>query len=289
MPSFDRFIDPKTKRRLFYQPDKRLLLTEDGAVCYPVINGIPRFVSPKFYEEEPVLSTDEVQTGRSFGEKWCEPRSQSLGSRDFDRRSLEEQFLSILGCASMKELEVLFENAKLTLNAGCGVAWSEYLFDLNPKAERHCVDIGLSVEIARTKTADMPNVTVSQASILELPYPDERFDIVYSCGVIHHTADARRALLEIGRKVSRDGILGIYIYNKKPFVRELCDREIRKLTTGMSYEKCMGFSRKMTMLGKALSRVSQEFVVEEDIDILGIKAGKYHLQRFVYDHIIKCY
>ena len=289
MANFDRFIDPKTRKPLFYHPEKRALSTKDETVCYPVINGIPRFVAPEFYQRGLALPTDEVQTGQSFGDKWSDPRSQALGSRDFDRRSLEEQFLAMLGCGSMEELQILFRDAKMTLNAGCGVAWSEYLFDLNSEAERHCVDISLSVEAARRKTANMPNVTISQASILELPYPDGMFDIAYSCGVVHHTPDPKRALLEIGRKVSREGILGIYIYNKKPFVRELCDREIRKLTTRMSYEECMDFSRKMSMLGKALNRITQALVVEEDIDLLGIKRGEYHLQRFVYDHFIKCW
>jgi len=289
MPDFDRFIDPKTKKPLSYHPEKRSILTTDGTVCYPVINGIPRFVPPEFYEPAPLPATDEVQTGQSFGNKWGEPRSHALGSGDFDRCSLEEQFLSMLGCSSVKELEILFSTAKMTLNAGCGVAWSEYLFDLNPEAQRHCVDISLSVETARKKTAHMPNVTVSQASIFELPYPDEMFDIVYSCGVIHHTPDPKGALLEVGKKVARKGVLGIYIYNKKPFIRELCDREIRKLTTEMSYEECMGFSRKMTMIAKALNCITQELVVEQDIDILGIKAGRYNLQRFIYDHVIKCW
>ncbi len=57
----------------------------------------------------------------------------------------------------------------------------------------------------------------------------------------------------------------------------------------MSYEECMAFSKKMTMLGKALSKIDQELVLEEDIELLGIKAGTYNLQRFIYDHIIKCW
>ena len=289
MANFDRFVDPKTGKPLFYHSEQCSLSTKDETICYPVNNGIPRFVGPEFYQGGLALLTDEVQTGQSFGDKWSDPRSQALGSRDFDRRSLEEQFLSMLGCGSMGELQVLFADAKMTLNAGCGVAWSEYLFDLNPETERHCVDISLSVEVARRKTAKMPNVTVSQASILELPYPDGMFDIVYSCGVVHHTPDPKRALLEIGKKVARKGLLGVYIYNKKPFVRELCDQEIHKRTSKMSYDECMDFSRKMTMLGQALNRITQPLIIEEDIDLLGIKGGKYHLQRFIYDHFIKCW
>ena len=290
MAKFDRFIDPKTKQKLFYNPGRRILSTKDGKISCPVINGIPRFVTPEFYSQvAPPFTTDEVQTGRSFGNKWCDPRNQALGFTESDRSSMQEQFLAMLGCASMEDLKQLFKSARTTLNAGCGVAWSEYLFNLNPGTERHCIDISLAVEIAYQNTKDMSNVTISQASLFELPYPDEMFDIVYSCGVVHHTPEPKRAISEIGKKVAKSGIFGVYIYNVKSFVRELCDQEIRKITTKMTYDECMGFSRKMTMLGKALKNITQPLLIDEDIEILGIKRGKYDLQRFIYDYLIKCW
>ena len=289
MSIFDKFTDPKTKKSLFYDAETRSLFTEDKTISYPVINGIPRFVSSEFYEEVNGANTDEMQTGRSFGNKWREPRSVTLGHNDSDRSALQEQLMAMLGCTTIDDLEKLFKGARMTLNAGCGVAWSEYLFDLNPKTERHCIDLSLSVESAHKNTAYMPNVTVSQASIFELPYPDGMFDIVYSNGVIHHTPDPEGAILGIGKKVADEGVLGIYIYNRKPFIRELCDQEVRKLTTEMNYDDCMKFSREMTMLGKALKKINQPIVIKEDIELLKIKAGKYDLQSFIYDHFVKCW
>jgi len=235
-------------------------------------------------------NSNELQVAQFFGNKWCEGRGQLFGRLESDRDALDEQLIALLGCDSMEEVYSLFGKAKKTLNAGCGVAWSEFLYDWNnPTLEMHCVDISDSVKIARQNTSHLPNVIVIQASILDLPYPDEMFDIVYSSGVVHHTPDARKAVLELGKKVVKGGLLGIYIYNKKPFIRELCDREIRKLTTEMSYSECMKFSHSMSLLGKALSNITQKLVIEEDIDLLGIKAGEYNLQRFVYGHFVKCW
>lgn len=45
----------------------------------------------------------------------------------------------------------------------------------------------------------------------------------------------------------------------------------------------------MTKFGKALSDLHIEFEVPEDIPALGMKAGKYNLQRFFYYHIFKCF
>ena len=289
MSNFNIFIDPTSKSTLIYDDSGKCLATSDRRVIYPVINGIPRFVGRELYEQKSSESSDEIQTGRSFGTKWQDDRMKALGSTEFDRTSLQEQFVAMLGCSSIDQSKELFKNARLTLNAGCGVAWSEFMFDLNPSTERHCIDLSLSVEVAYANTRHMTNATVSQASIFELPYPDGVFDIVYSCGVVHHTPDPGKAVEELAKKVASGGLLGIYIYNIKPFIRETCDSEIRKKTTSMNYEDCMNFSGKMTMLGKAFSKINQDLVIEEDIDLLDIKAGNYKLQRFIYDHFIKCW
>ena len=79
------------------------------------------------------------------------------------------------------------------------------------------------------------------------------------------------------------------IYNIKPLLRELSDNEIRKFTTAISYGKCMEFSRQMTSLAKTLSKIKEPLIIEHPIDILGIKKGKYTVQRFIYDYFLKCW
>ena len=230
------------------------------------------------------------QTAKSFGDKWNEPRSRMIGVTESDRKTLTIQFLATLGCDSMGDAKQLFSRAKKTLNAGCGVAWSEYLYEWdNPLLERHCIDMSKSVEVARDNTDHLADVIVIQGDILNLPYKDETFDIVYSNGVVHHTPDARRAVLELGKKVVEGGLLGIYIYCIKPFIREVCDKEIRKHTTKMSYEEAMKFSHSISLLGKSLNDLNQKIYIEENIELLGIKAGEYNLQQFIYDHFVKCW
>ena len=51
----------------------------------------------------------------------------------------------------------------------------------------------------------------------------------------------------------------------------------------------MDYSRKMTMLGKALKTIDRPIVIEEDIELLNIKAGSYDLQSFIYEHFMKCW
>lgn len=86
MSRFDKYIDPKSKKQLRYFPESGFLKAEDGTATYPVIGGIPRFVSPDFYLKDASAVGDEVQTGRSFGDKWCDPRHEVLGTTEADRR-----------------------------------------------------------------------------------------------------------------------------------------------------------------------------------------------------------
>jgi hypothetical protein len=57
----------------------------------------------------------------------------------------------------------------------------------------------------------------------------------------------------------------------------------------MSFDECYEFSKQIMALGRSLDNINAELVVEKDIPLLNIKSGKYPLQRFIYDHFLKCY
>ncbi len=289
------FVDPRGGTTPL---DLKIIQKEKGHVVsgelyhkncsYPIIRGIPRFVEKNFYQWSACKSF-AAQTVQSFGRKWNQRRSKRLGHARSDINNLREQFMAVLGCSSELELKRLLKNTKTCLNAGCGVAWGEYLFNYNPHTSRHCIDISLSVETAFQKTREFKNVTVSQASIFELPYQDGIFDVIYSIGVIHHTANPQKAFNSLVSKLAKGGIVGIYIYNFKPLLREIADTAIRKITSRMDYDNCMKFSKSITHLGKSLSKITQPLVIHENIKILDIKKGRYNLHKFIYDHFLKCW
>ncbi len=288
------FVDPRTHQPLEIEASmlrgNHIIAgsLHNKNITYPIINGIPRFFdqsNPAEFKKDKA----EKQTTASFGRKWNDLRAQDYGIGSWDYNNLREQFIALLGCKTFVELKNIFAKARETLNAGCGVAWSEYLFNFNQKTQRHCVDISLAVETAFRKTKQLSNVVVSQASIFELPYRDNSFDIVYSLGVVHHTPNPKKALKKLVAKLKHGGLIGVYIYNKKPFLRELADEAIRKITTRMTYKDCMIFSKKMTILGESLNKISQPLMIKEDIPLLGIKKGEYKAHRFFYDYFVKCW
>jgi hypothetical protein len=57
----------------------------------------------------------------------------------------------------------------------------------------------------------------------------------------------------------------------------------------MSFDECREFSEQVTKLGKSLQRFRDPLVIEDNISLLNIKKGTYNLQKFIYDHFLKCY
>ena len=58
---------------------------------------------------------------------------------------------------------------------------------------------------------------IVQASALELPWPDETFDVVVSIGCLHHTGDLPRAVSEVHRVLVPGGLAFVMLYNAHSF------------------------------------------------------------------------
>lgn len=56
-----------------------------------------------------------------------------------------------------------------------------------------------------------------QASALELPWPDETFDVVVSIGCLHHTGDLPQAVSEVHRVLVPGGLAFVMLYNAQSF------------------------------------------------------------------------
>jgi ubiquinone/menaquinone biosynthesis C-methylase UbiE len=54
-----------------------------------------------------------------------------------------------------------------------------------------------------------------QGSVLELPYPDDSIDLVFSNGVLHHTTDPSLGISEIRRVLKPGGCCWLYLYGGK--------------------------------------------------------------------------
>lgn len=100
------------------------------------------------------------------------------------------------------------------LDAGCGggrytVAW--HLLGAGSATGIDISTTGLADARARVEEAEVRNVNFDQGSVLQLPYDDNAFDVVFSNGVLHHTTDWRAGIAELVRVLAPGGLGWLYL------------------------------------------------------------------------------
>jgi dolichol-phosphate mannosyltransferase len=112
------------------------------------------------------------------------------------------------------------EEGSLVLDVGCGIGfWVHEFCRLGAKVSA-CDLSDAAVDITRRRLA-LYGLTadVRWGNAEELPYPKESFDHVNCQGVIHHTPDAARCVMEFYRVLRPGGTLCLSVYYKAWYLR----------------------------------------------------------------------
>jgi SAM-dependent methyltransferase len=167
------------------------LTCQECAQRYPIVRGIPRFVTDASYAD-------------SFGYEWRRFRTVQLDSLNCARES-EMAFAAKTGWTA-QDL-----SGRLVLDAGVGAGrYADVVARWG--GEVVGVDISGAVDAAFESIGQHPHVHLIQADLFALPLRPEAFDFVYSIGVLHHTPSPARAFASIGRLVRKSGQLAVYVY-----------------------------------------------------------------------------
>ena len=122
------------------------------------------------------------------------------------------------------------------------------------------------------------------------PLPtDEVFDYVICRAAIHHTPDPAATFRSLVSRLAPGGTVAITVYAKKPATREASDDALRSLIVPKSPQEALGLARQFTLLGRDLQGCEEKIEIAQDLPFLGIKAGRYGIQEFIYDHFVKCW
>jgi SAM-dependent methyltransferase len=305
-PSCGRNLDLKTFIEESGEVKEGLLECSCGQ-WYPIIGFVPRLLLGEYRgdygefldeyrvehmkEKTPIIpgsDSSRTQVQRSFSYKWT---SQPLWGIDGETKSfMREWVLDKYGWGDIEGFRKAVGKKRRILDAGAGLGREVANFcKCCKKAEVFGVDVGELVDAAYLNTREYPNAHIIQADLMKLPFKRASFDFIFSEGVLHHTPDTKRAFECVLDFLAPEGEIAMYVYKKKGPMREFCDDYLRQSTTKLPPEECWEFSKKVTRIGKALSDQDIDFEIPEDLAELGIKAGRYDLQRFLYYHIFKCF
>jgi SAM-dependent methyltransferase len=255
------------------------LRSEDGR-RYPIIRGIPRFVSTS--------DEGQRQTQSSFGYKWN--RRDSFGSPGM-RAELHAWLLDRYGFDSPYEMRRYFAARRRTLDAGCGAGFAASAFlgdDWSQDAEWVGLDISDAIDVARELLGAYPRTHFVQADVLRPPFREATFDAIISEGVLHHTPSTEQAFKSLVALLAPRGEILIYVYRRKAPIREFTDDYIRERLAGLTPEEAWEALRPLTRLGQALAELETQVEVP-DVPLLGITAGRFDVQRLLYWHVAKMF
>lgn len=175
-------------------------LTSHLGATYPIIRGIPRFVSP--------ASTDSYVKNFSYQwSKWSRVQfeSENRGSameghtrRMWERvvgvsnERLDGAVVADFGCGSGRFLEVVRSKGGAVIG----------------------LDMSDAVEAARESFEGDADTLICQADILAPPLAPDLLDGAFSIGVLHHTPDPVRGFRELVKTVKPGGWVAVSVYGK---------------------------------------------------------------------------
>lgn len=185
------FIDLNTGNHL----EEAVMIDDDGNVdCFLFARGGNKKI--KVIDGVPIFSGN--QYADSFAYQWVTFQQTQLDSNNSDDDT-RKRFFSHTGLVP-SDLQ-----GKTVLEAGCGAGrYSEVLLD-------YCgylfsFDISESVLIAnKNNHGKNEKCKFFQASIYDIPFKKEQFDVVYCVGVLQHTPDPKAAFLQLVRQLKPGG------------------------------------------------------------------------------------
>lgn len=112
------------------------------------------------------------------------------------------------------------------LDAGCGTGVFSLIFARNGASQVTGIDISegsLNTGRKLKKKFGLNNLAFQNESMLNLPFQDKHFDIVWAWGTVHHTEDPIRSIRELIRVLKKGGslLLAVYTRTRLTFIHEI--------------------------------------------------------------------
>ncbi|TAH26830.1 MAG: class I SAM-dependent methyltransferase [Cytophagales bacterium] len=226
------FVDPYEQNNLnFFVFKEEENVVKDGIFVhfpsnnlYPVIDGVPVFIKNRVlisfwetYKKEllAIIPNEEIikiqlikRIGNfSFSNEWGAAHKDNVTT--VWGHSLIERLKIHYTDTESSEEEL---GGQLLLDVGCGNG-----ILCKSLAEKGATVFGIDYSTSvwnAQKVMHHTNVCYIQADLHFLPFKDSTFDVVYSNGVLHHTADTENAFQKVAKMVKSGGKYYVWLYSR---------------------------------------------------------------------------
>jgi SAM-dependent methyltransferase len=215
-----KLIDPASGGRLEHADGQFLRC---GGRQYPIRGGIPRFSGDTNYTD-------------SFGLQWNKFPATQMDRNEAKLRFSEERFFT----ETAWTLESLAGQDVLEVGSGAG-RFSRVVLQ-HTLAHLWSVDYSSAVDanLANNGSIAPDRFYLFQASIYDLPFPDDSFDKVFCLGVLQHTPDFEASVRALIGKAKAGGEIVVDFYPIKGFWTKIHAKYIlRPISKRMSHDRLL--------------------------------------------------
>ena len=272
-------IDPYIKKRNHKDPKKNLEIVVTNLINF-LYSG-KKLGSYLSYKKNKIFR-ENVETGELFGTLWQDRmNNKSLNSlpilkglfkrANFNIKKLKNKTVLDMGCGSGRFTTSL---AKLGVKKAFGVDKGR---------------AGLKIAKKYAKKNKIKNLQYKNASVLNLPFKNERFDFVFCKGVLHHTGNLKKGLNEFYRVMKKNGEGFLYLYGSGGIFwnsRKL----MRNIMKKIPYKKAFKILKTIEMPARRTIFLDSWYVeIEEHVNKKFLENWFYKkkLKFFKYDNPLK--
>ncbi len=228
-------------------------------------------------------------TIESFRAKWENNPSLAFAETLREGSEILDWILRRNGFTDKSALQGYLKCKQRILDAGCGNGRVTALLRENSPDDSKIVAIDVSSSlVAKRNLSGYKNIRVYKRNILGHLKGLGQFDFIYCQEVLHHVSVPLDAFLNLSSLLAPHGEIAIYVYRIKAPIREFVDDYIRQKVTRLPYREAIEVCKDIAKIGQTLSQLNIKITVPQ-IDVIGVEAGEYDIQRFLYHFFMKCF